>query len=124
MSPVSLLFYTKTLETMETCTQCLQCLQCPLFFVFKEHGHKFAIVYRSLALKCEFSVCDRIKNYDRTGLGSFWPEPDRITSQKMLTGYDRICRIDRIGRIFTGLLNFNTQLTSHKHKYGSFNVEI
>ena len=61
---------------------------------------------------------------NRTGFESFWPEPDRITSQKMLTRFDRICRIDRIGRIFTGFLNFNTQLTSHKHKYGSFNFEI
>ena len=25
-------------------------------FVFKEHGHKFAIVYRSLALKYELSI--------------------------------------------------------------------
>ena len=50
------------------------------------------------------TVCDRIENSDRTGtgpdcgLGSFWPEPDRITSQKKLTGFDRI------GRIFTDFL--------------------
>ena len=41
----------------------------------------------------KYSVCDRIENSDRTGLGSFWPEPDWITSQKKFTGFDRIGRI-------------------------------
>ena len=74
----------------------------------------------------KLSVCDRIENSDQTGTGpdlnhfdrnrtGTGPEPDRITSQKMLTGFDGF---------FTGFLNFNTQLTSHKHKYSSFNFEI
>ena len=63
------------------------------------------------------------------------PEPDRIgiTFGRNRTGtgpdykpekVNRIGRIDRNGRIFNGFLNFNTQLTSHKHKHGSFNFEI
>ena len=41
---------------------------------------------------------------DRIGiiLAGTGPEPDRITSQKKLTGFDRIGRTDRIGRIVTG----------------------
>ena len=45
-----------------------------------------------------------------------------------MTFIDYLCSgfkfFDQFGRIFTGFLNFNTQLTSHKHKYGSFNFEI
>ena len=28
-----------------------------------------------------------------TGPGSFWPEPDWITSQKKITGFDRISKL-------------------------------
>ena len=55
---------------------------------------------------------------NRTGSGLFWPELDRITSQKKSTGFDRI------GQLFTGFSNFNTQFTSHKHKYGSLRYEL
>ena len=49
-------------------------------------------------LRVQKAVCDRIENSDRTGSGpgSFLPEPDRITSIKKLT------KFDRIGRLFTG----------------------
>ena len=56
-------------------------------------------------------------NRNLTGLGSFWPEPDRITSQNNLTGFDRIGRINRFGRIFTGFFKLYRSITSHKHKY-------
>ena len=59
-----------------------------------------ALIY----IVCHYSREQRYLAY-KTGLGSFWPEPDRITSQKKLTGFDRIGPIDRI---CTGFLNFNT----------------
>ena len=60
-----------------------------------------------------------LENFDRnrTGFGSFWPEPDqnRIASLKKLTWFDMI------GRVLTvfSILNNNTELTNHKRKHGS-----
>ena len=88
-------------------------------YIFKQFGGR--IIFINLQ-----SECNRLKiltEPDRIGiiLAGTGPEPDWITSQKKLTGFDRI---GRIGHILPDLKNFNTQLTSHKHKYGSFYFEI
>ena len=65
-------------------------------------------------------VCDRIENSDRTGTGPDWDHFDRNR-----TGPDyKPEKVNRIGRIFTGFLNFNNQQVTNINLHGSFNFEI
>ena len=56
------------------------------------------------------AVFDRVENFNRnrTGFGSFWPEPD--------------CKPENVDRIRPdcSIFNNDTQLTNHKRKHGSF----
>ena len=73
------------------------------------------------------------RNSDRTGTGSpDWDHfgrnrtrtgPD-ITSQKKLPNSTGLARSTGLAGFLPDFLNFNTQLTSHKNKYGRFNFDI
>ena len=97
--------------------------------IFQKLAKLFWNLYLILKMN---TVCDRIEILTepepdhRIGiiLAGTGPEPDRITSQKKLPDSTGLARSTGLAGFLPDFLNFNTQLTSHKNKYGSFNFDI